>query len=501
MRQLLERDFLGAAHRAAMMHKRKKHHPHTTVCFTRQSFLLALKFLLTAGRTDAGLDVSSERGRLVIGEMILRCSDLIQDEDSVDYVPDNKLLERPTRFAMEIHARGVLSKNLVFDRTVVRNYLLFGPLLADGLRRVDETLPDAIQARFFAALGSQLDRVRQVGLAVAFMLESRTAQRLDSDPRCLDLKASQEGLVWEAPEVEALFNVIATSLDSAAGYLLKPPSESFIWDYSAFERRPLVIHNQRIHVVDRNCVLGLSGPWLLKTFRLMVDGNEWNQFCNGFGYAFEDLVYEHLTKCLNGREYHIRRITGSSKKPDFGIRNGPAEIVIEATGALGLDSSALGMNPQSYVDQIARLEAKCEQLAKYLSGSEYTPDDSVKRIFPTIVTYADGGTSYGASEILRPVFLDHLLRYASPERAAIVKPLTVMAIDDLQQLLYLAHNGVCLRDIFDAYMTEDPIGRMCITNAIQRRNYRIPHTPPYFQISLEGAGEFAMECLRRTANT
>jgi hypothetical protein len=324
----------------------------------------------------------------------------------------------------------------------------------------------------------------------------------------VDAQSMSDDLRFSRDILERFLSGIAVSLDTLKVKLQPLPlsreefarlvrSDLFATDTIVLRQNPVVaLADGRFLVLDRHFVSEMVSSGLYWQIFEGLNGARRNRLRELWGRLFELYVFELLGHYYPPTSQMLRvDLPYSDGQIDALLDLGPVVIVIEIKASLLLRNARFSRDPaafecdvrEKFVETRDGRPKALKQLATAVSaiarGTVPTAAAPARRIFPVLLADEASLQSLGVNAYLNELFAS-LIR---PEAKHVVAPLTVMTIEELEELLpYVSSNVLSWATLLQERFTGGSVGMESIHQALYLHEHAngAPHLRNDFLLSI-----------------
>jgi hypothetical protein len=464
-----------------VIEQRRQQSEGLLLLFNRPALLITLKLLLGLDRgTDGGIPLTR------IGELILHANDYVELSDEI-WDSDPELLDMLANFAPIWELKNPRDVFQLF----VRTYLLLTEHVAAHPKMTE---------LFREQLGAEPSKLPIDGLviddylALVFGIHTSVQKGLLTQKSCV-IDMDQFFRITTLPGEGVRAFLARRSGDSnefRAQLKLAFGSEAFVayiqngataMDATIIKQRPLFRRPDGRHVVlDRRFLIELLSTTLYWTiFDAIPEKKRRNDFSTHWGECFEAFVLRELEVFYPSISGLLQtRIAFPGGEIDAFLDFGDFVIVIEIKSGLLAKDPRLMRDPNTLREELHKKFVDGSGVSQLVKGARALAMGQVKtarrdcRVYPILVGDEPVLQCFVANR-----YLDEQFAGQFTERPANVAPLTVMLIDELEELLpHVTTGDVGWREVLDARVDEDGVSpdsfhttlaSMCAAKHIPRR--------------------------------
>lgn len=485
LHQGLEHEFLDAELRVVLgEHRRRLDGP--LIVFSRALSLSSTKILL--GMQQHHMPVGP---LTTIGELAIHGNDFLDSQDTL-WEGDPGLVEIVCEFA----PLWDLSNPRNVHKLFVRTYLLltkYLPASAGITKLFERVFGHGIAEMAFDGLA--LDDY----LALVFGIYTASRTAIDKQKTCLiDLDqifrittlppdGIRSFLARRSGDKDTFYREFALGIDAVEAFADYITSCKRALDMNVLKQRPLfVCANGRYAVLDPQFLIELLSTTVYWTiFDALPPGDVRREFSGLWGTCFEALVIEEMQHFYPPADGILRsNVLFATGEIDILLDFGDFIIVIEVKSGLMARDPRIARDPEAFRAELHKKfvdDAGVNQLVKAvkaIAAGDIHAKAAGSRVYPILIGDEPALQTLAANRYLDEEFTKQL----SP-RPDTVAPLTVMSIDELDELLpYITAGDATWRQVLDVRFEQDGVTAdpFHTTWATLRRDLGIAQRPHSF---------------------
>lgn len=455
-------------------------HPAFRVAFTRLGSLLTLKLLIALSGNDEAPQPSETPDLHLAGDFAVLANEFtgsssIRDGNEpsamdliLEFVPRWEI-DNPPDLAYSWSRAVSMLQHLRGEDRVVRTLREAIPLDVDHLRFFGLTLEEFV--------------------AATFAVFTQMKQLSPDDPivTIVDAQSIADDLQFSSAIVRRLLSGVAVPLETLKAKLQPLPltreefarlirSDFFATDTVILRQNPVVaLPGDKFLVLDRHFVSEMVSSGLYWQIFEKLEGSQRERLRELWGRLFELYVFELLGHYYPAMSQMLRvDLSYTDGQIDALLDFGDVIIVFEVKASLLLRNVRFSRDPAIFEREIRKKFVETpngkpkalKQLAKAASAiarGTVSTARQPRRIFPILVADEASLQSLGVNQYLNRLFAPLL----SEETRPLVAPLTVMAIEELEQLLpYVSANVLSWATFLQERFTDGEVGMESVHQAI-----------------------------------
>ena len=453
-------------------------HPTFRIAFSRLGSLLTLKLLISLLPDHATETNASEphlAGDLAVLANEFTGSSSIREGNAPS--PMELILEFVPRWEIDNPPDLAYS----WSRTIA---------MLDHLRGDDptvRTLREAFALDIGAARFHGLTVEEWVAAAFAIFTQMKRLSPADPIVTLVDAQSIAADLRFSAAIVQRFLSGIAVTLPALKAKLQPTPlereeferlvrSDLFATDTVVLRQNPVIaLPDDKFLVLDRHFVCEMVSSGLYWQIFETLEGSERERFRELWGRLFELYVFDLLGHYYPAMSQMLRVDAAyADGQIDALLDLGDVVIVFEVKASLLLRNARFSRDPKifeqeirkKFVETSTRKAKALRQLANAASaiarGTVETATQP-RRIFPVLVADEASLQSLGVNQYLNELFAPLI----AAETREVVAPLTVMAIEELEELLpYVSTNALAWATLLGERFTGETVAMESIHQAI-----------------------------------